>query len=514
PVTVTLPILGYYNSSIPSQTSYIKEFEVTDTKDTIYFIARDGWKFDNIYLNSEFDAIADLTLDASKTVATIKITGNPTVNTWNYQVHYLATNPNIGGQMNDHLGISLTSKKPHIEFAAPDGMGNINYFNCISMAPGYTSDMWIVFNDGQGGETYTIPLDKLESNNKDVFTISSAGDSNNPDMFTLTTVGWGRGQLVYTDSNGKMYTVDVLSDIEHQNLGFYKEDKISKENWIPNEYVLKNKTKRFYFMAQNGWTFDNFVLDGDAKNFATLTLSEDKACVTITFTDKLKEYFTFDEKFMFGFEFTSKDAFGNSYTNHYGLNITNYLCEHPITYIKDKKEATNTTAGYTGDIVCEKCQDIVEVGKVIPVISDAISVNKGDVFTYGGYKYKALGNNAVAFCGVEGGNTKKITIPKTVTYAGENFKVTSIAKNAFKNNKKVTNITISENIMSIGNSAFSGCKNLKKIIIKSKKLKTVGKKAFKGIHKKAAIKVPKNKLKSYKKLLKGKGQASTVKIKK
>lgn len=77
PLTVTLPMLGYYNSSIPSTASYISEFEVTDRKDTIYFIARDGWKFDNIYLNNEFDAIADLALDGSKTVATIKITGNP-----------------------------------------------------------------------------------------------------------------------------------------------------------------------------------------------------------------------------------------------------------------------------------------------------------------------------------------------------------------------------------------------------------------------------------------------------
>ena len=58
------------------------------------------------------------------------------------------------------------------------------------------------------------------------------------------------------------------------------------------------------------------------------------------------------------------------------------------------------------------------------------------------------------------------------------------------------------------------CKKLKKITVKGTKLKSVGAKAFKGIHKKATIKVPKSKLKAYKKLMKQKGQASSVKIKK
>ena len=48
--------------------------------------------------------------------------------------------------------------------------------------------------------------------------------------------------------------------------------------------------------------------------------------------------------------------------------------------------------------------------------------------------------------------------------------------------------------------------------VPSAKLKTVGKNAFKGIKATAKIKVPKSKEKSYKKLLKGKGQGSKVKI--
>ena len=110
---------------------------------------------------------------------------------------------------------------------------------------------------------------------------------------------------------------------------------------------------------------------------------------------------------------------------------------------------------------------------------------------------------------------KTITIPATIKINGEIYKVTRIDKNAFKGNKKVTKIVVGSNIQSIGNYAFSGCKKLKTIIIRSKKLttKTVSKKAFKGIAKKVVVKVPKKKRTAYKKLLKKKGLSSKNRIK-
>ena len=96
------------------------------------------------------------------------------------------------------------------------------------------------------------------------------------------------------------------------------------------------------------------------------------------------------------------------------------------------------------------------------------------------------------------------------------FKVTAISKNAFKKNIKLKKVTIGKNVSKIGANAFSGCKKLKNIKITSTQLtkKSVGKNAFKGIAKKAVIKVPKKKRKAYKNILKGKGQAKSVKIKK
>ena len=111
-------------------------------------------------------------------------------------------------------------------------------------------------------------------------------------------------------------------------------------------------------------------------------------------------------------------------------------------------------------------------------------------------------------------NVKKVSIPATITVKGIKYQVTAVSKDAFKNNKKVTQITIDKNVKNIGKNAFYGCKNLKKVIIKTTKLtkKTVGKNAFKGIHKKATIKVPKKKLNAYKKLLKNSGMKKSVKV--
>ena len=111
-------------------------------------------------------------------------------------------------------------------------------------------------------------------------------------------------------------------------------------------------------------------------------------------------------------------------------------------------------------------------------------------------------------------NVKKVSILATITVKGVKYKVTAVSKNAFKNNKKVKQVTIDKNVKNIGKNAFYGCKNLKKVIIKTTKLtkKTVGKNAFKGIHKKATIKVPKKKLNAYKKLLKNSGMKKSVKV--
>ncbi|MCR5702725.1 MAG: leucine-rich repeat protein [Lachnospiraceae bacterium] len=134
---------------------------------------------------------------------------------------------------------------------------------------------------------------------------------------------------------------------------------------------------------------------------------------------------------------------------------------------------------------------------------------------------------------------KDVVVPETILVDGVEYKVTSIADNAFKgvstlksvtipasvesigdsafeNCKELTKITIPVSCKKIGNKAFGGCKKLKTIIVKTTKLtsKNVSKKTFKGIKNKVVIKVPKKMLAKYKKLFRKKGLSKKVKIKK
>lgn len=144
---------------------------------------------------------------------------------------------------------------------------------------------------------------------------------------------------------------------------------------------------------------------------------------------------------------------------------------------------------------------------------------KNKTYKSGNYQYKVTKSAAKGGTVEVKAPLKKtitsVSIPSTVKIDGYTFKVTAIGKDAFKNNKKLTKVTIGANVTKIGANAFSGCKKLKKITVKTKmlKAKSVGKNAFKNIHGKAVISVPKAKKKAYQKVFKGKGQKKTVKIK-
>lgn len=77
---------------------------------------------------------------------------------------------------------------------------------------------------------------------------------------------------------------------------------------------------------------------------------------------------------------------------------------------------------------------------------------------------------------------KTVTIPATVSMDGITYKVTSIAKNAFKKNTKLKTIKIGSNVTTIGDGAFYGCTNLTTVTI-GKNVKTIGSNAFYGCKK-------------------------------
>jgi hypothetical protein len=148
-------------------------------------------------------------------------------------------------------------------------------------------------------------------------------------------------------------------------------------------------------------------------------------------------------------------------------------------------------------------------------VTATTTVKKGTTTKNSGNTYTVTDatKKTVAFTSVKK-NAKTVKIPSKVTINGASYKVTSVAANAFKNNKKLTKVvipssvtkigasafsgctklatvTISKNVTSIGKSAFSGCTSLKKITLPAK-LTTIGASAFSGCKKLTSVTIPAN----------------------
>ena len=222
------------------------------------------------------------------------------------------------------------------------------------------------------------------------------------------------------------------------------------------------------------------------------------------------------------------------------------------TELRNYKWEDCTKGLYSGDIYCKTCGTLLIKGTSFPpskshdwmegevikaptatktgimqyeclycpvtkrVVLGVLKLKNGEQITdkSSGAVYKVTGKNTVEFVKATSKKASR-TIPSTVTLKGIKCQVTSIAAKAFKGDTKIKTVVIPATVRKIGKEAFSGCKNLKSITIKTPYLskKTVGAKAFKGIHAKAKIKVPKKQKKAYQKLLKAKGAGKKVTIK-
>ncbi|MBR6403280.1 MAG: leucine-rich repeat protein [Eubacterium sp.] len=102
------------------------------------------------------------------------------------------------------------------------------------------------------------------------------------------------------------------------------------------------------------------------------------------------------------------------------------------------------------------------------------------------YKVKSLGKTPkVALIKCPKKKTK-IRVKNFVKINGKKYKVISVGVNAFRNNQKLKVIYLEKNITKISKGAFRGCKNLKKVYVKNKKI--TKKKLYKlGLKKKVKI---------------------------
>ena len=184
--------------------------------------------------------------------------------------------------------------------------------------------------------------------------------------------------------------------------------------------------------------------------------------------------------------------------------------------------------------------DVASLQKLADALTAAqsnLTLKNGTAVTdaTGVFTYKVTGADTVEVTGITEKGKKKaaVKISSTMKGNGKTYKITSVAANALKGNKKMTSLTIGNNVVTIGKNAFANCTKLKKVTVngnklktigknafsgdkklktinmkKVKSLKTVGKSAFKGISKKVTVKVPGAKKAAYKRLFKKGGIAA------
>lgn len=208
---------------------------------------------------------------------------------------------------------------------------------------------------------------------------------------------------------------------------------------------------------------------------------------------------------------TLKNTKYNNYTAESWNNFQTALASAQRVLTDTK--ATNSQVSSAFDTLWKTSRNLTQNPPKPPVTP---SLKKGAAYTYKGLKYKVTnavkGKETVSVTGAQKKSITSITIPSTVTLKGVKCKVTYIKSKAFKDYGKLTKVTIGSNISNIGSQAFYNDGKLKTITIRSNVLTKAGSKIFRGISANAKIKVPKAKRNSYKKLLKNKGQKSTVKF--
>jgi len=94
------------------------------------------------------------------------------------------------------------------------------------------------------------------------------------------------------------------------------------------------------------------------------------------------------------------------------------------------------------------------------------------------YKITGIGKNKTAeYTKSTKKNPTNISIPASVKLEGKNYKITSVGKAAFKNNKKLKIVEVGKNVKRIGQQAFFGCIKLKNVSL-GKNVTAIGANAF------------------------------------
>lgn len=242
------------------------------------------------------------------------------------------------------------------------------------------------------------------------------------------------------DATGAGSATEVVADAQGNVLSTTEETTtVSKKGTVTVTAVTKNSDDSTVEMTQKNYKADK---EGNVKTVTNLTETASDGSVV-----KTKET-------------TVVDAKGN----------TTSVTKKTSTTEEGKKEVTTTTA------------ELDAKGKGVIVTETKVGKTTTASETY------ALSSKGTAKVTKLETADATVVVPETLEIAGKEVPVTSISKNAMKNNKKITAVEIGENITTVGAGAFKGSKNLSNISITASITK-ISKNAFAGIAPNAVFKI-------------------------
>lgn len=424
----------------------------------------------------------------------------------------------------------------------------------------------VILRDAQGNQSDYTDLD----NDKKMY-LQNANGSDNADEFCYVNHGFAVEEEFNVNFQYHITNPNIVSKIASMG-----NDEVGMVTYDASNHVaskgifeaIKGTNKTIVFSNNSmQWVFSGKDLSGDIKDIDLAIAVSEKRGEDYSNTKNVLKIDFADNGILPG---KARIRLKSDYM--YKLhNLSDSLLLYYIDDKNSKIEKINTDVNYILDGSDHWCQFYIDHNSSYIISSETAKYipKKGaflnDTKTKAQYTVIKSGksNGTVEYKKSTNSSTAAISIPATVTIDGITYKVTSVAPNAFKNNKRITKVTVGKNVNTIGASAFYGCSKLKSIIFKSgseltainskafykctalikitipskvakigtqafygcKKLKTIiikttkltgakiGSKALKGISSKAIIKVPKRRLSSYKKVLKAKGVGSDVKIK-
>lgn len=370
---------------------------------------------------------------------------------------------------------------------------------------------------------------------------------------------WDAGKVTKaatcTEKGLKLYTCTVCDKVrteeipatghQHTEVRNVKEATCTKAGYTGDTYCKdcgeKISSGEVIAKLAHTWDEGNITKEADCKETGVMTYTCHKCGATKT-EDIPRTEHTWDEG-----EVTTAPTCTKPGVRTYTCSVckvtrteTIKATGHLHTEIRNKKDASCTENGYTGDTYCKDCEELLKKGETVDALGHQWKETKrvepsytedgqiiytcnrcgeqkaetleklaypkvGTKYTVAGCQYKVTKAGAEVSLIKTNKKAKRVTIPAVIKVNGVTYKVTSIGAKAFNGSKKLTKVTIGTNIKKISNNAFFKCKSLKTVTIKSVLLtkKTANKKAFKGISRKMVIKVPKKMKKAYVKMFKG-----------